>query len=126
MPLTLPPFREPRKSFRFQNDALPNPHFGRLLRDGCAQRQITPDFHYAADDLTELLWLVSAGTGLCPCSLLLGHQVPPGAELRPLSSAAPKLAISLMIPNHGTNAAALALSGVAREQAKLARGAHAT
>jgi hypothetical protein len=93
-----------------------NPHFGRLLQQACAEKKIAADFYPAGDQLSDLLWLVSAGLGCCPCSMLLREMLPPGAVVRPLVSA-PKLKLSLLIPKHSPATTALALAGIAREWA---------
>jgi DNA-binding transcriptional LysR family regulator len=91
-----------------------NPHFGRLLQQACAEKKIAADFCPAGDQLSDLLWLVSAGLGCCPCSMLLREMLPPGARVRPLVPA-PKLKLSLLIPKHNAAPTALAFVGIARE-----------
>jgi DNA-binding transcriptional LysR family regulator len=93
-----------------------NPHFGWLLQQSCAEKKITADFYPAGHQLSDLLWLVSAGLGCCPCSMLLREMLPPGAVARPLVSAS-KLKLSLLSPNHSPAPTALALAGIAREWA---------
>lgn len=92
-----------------------NPHFGRLLQEACHDAKVEPDFIAAGKDHAELLWLAAAGMGMCPCSLLLQHAVPPGAVLRPLSSSAPKLKIALILPQNEGSPTATALGGIAKE-----------
>ncbi len=94
-----------------------NRHFGRLLQDVCLERGISPEYRSVGEDFSDLLWLVSAGVGCCPCSMLLGHLVPPGAVLRPLASA-PKLSISLIVPGANAHPAAVALARLAVERAR--------
>ena len=92
-----------------------NPHFGRLLQEACHLARVEPDFVAAGKDHAELLWLVAAGLGLCPCSLLLQHTVPPGAVLRPLAGSAPRLKIALLLPTREGSPTAIALGGIAQE-----------
>jgi DNA-binding transcriptional LysR family regulator len=93
-----------------------NPHFGRLLQQACAEKKIAADFYPAGHQLSDLLWLVSAGLGCCPCSMLLSEMLPPGAIVRPLVSA-PRLKLSLLLPKHSPAPTAQALAGIARELA---------
>ena len=92
-----------------------NPHFGRLLQEACHEAKVEPDFLSAGKDHAELLWLVAAGMGICPCSLLLQHAIPPGAVLRPLTGRAPKLKIALILPKNHDSPTAAALGGIAKE-----------
>lgn len=98
-----------------------NPHFGRLLQQACSEKKIDADFYPAGHQLSDLLWLVSAGLGCCPCSMLLKDMLPPGAVLRPLVSA-PKLKLSLLLPKQGASPTAQALAGIAREWAARSGG----
>ena len=92
-----------------------NPHFGRLLQDACHLANVEPEFVAAGRDHAELLWLVAAGLGAAPCSLLLQHAIPPGAVLRPISNSGPKLKIALILPHQNASPTAMALSGIAKE-----------
>lgn len=92
-----------------------NPHFGRLLQDACHLARVEPEFIAVGKDHAELLWLVAAGMGVCPCSLLLRHAIPPGAVLRPISASAPKLKIALILPQQEASPTAAALGGIAKE-----------
>ena len=97
-----------------------NPHFGRLLQQACAEKKVAVDFYPAGQQLNDLLWLVSAGLGCCPCSMLLSEMLPPGAVLRPLISA-PKLRLGLLLPKQGAAPTARAFAGIAKEWAAQAR-----
>lgn len=95
-----------------------NPHFGRLLQQACAEKKVAADFYPAGHQLSDLLWLVSAGLGCCPCSMLLSEMLPAGAILRPLSPA-PRLKLCVLLPKHGAAPTSLAFAGIAREAAAL-------
>lgn len=62
-----------------------NPHYGQLLLTRCAQADVQPLVNYAADDLAALVWLVSAGLGVCPYPDSLTATAPRGVVFRPLS-----------------------------------------
>lgn len=62
-----------------------NPNYGQLVLGRCAQRDIQPAINYAADDLATLVWLVSAGLGVCPYPLSLATTAPRGVVLRPFA-----------------------------------------
>jgi DNA-binding transcriptional LysR family regulator len=60
-----------------------NPHYGQFFLQTCARHGARPVIDYAADDLGTLIWLVSAGLGVCPYPSSLAGHVPPGVILRP-------------------------------------------
>lgn len=60
-----------------------NPHYGQFFLQTCARHDARPVIDYAADDLPTLIWLVSAGLGVCPYPSSLANQVPPGVVVRP-------------------------------------------
>jgi DNA-binding transcriptional LysR family regulator len=62
-----------------------NPNYGQLLLGHCARLNVQPAINYAADDLATLVWLVSAGLGVCPYPLSLVSGAPRGVVFRPFS-----------------------------------------
>lgn len=60
-----------------------NPNYGQFFLQTCARHGARPEIDYAADDLPTLLWLVSAGLGVCPCPSSLADSLPAGAVARP-------------------------------------------
>jgi DNA-binding transcriptional LysR family regulator len=62
-----------------------NPNYGQLLLGRCAQLNVQPAINYAAADLATLVWLVSAGLGVCPYPLSLASTVPRGVAVRPFA-----------------------------------------
>lgn len=62
-----------------------NPNYGQLLLGRCAQQNVQPAVNYAADDLATLVWLVSAGLGVCPYPLSLAGTAPRGVVFRPFT-----------------------------------------
>jgi len=60
-----------------------NPHYGQFFLQTCARHGARPVIDYAADDLGTLIWLVSAGIGVCPYPSSLADHVPAGVILRP-------------------------------------------
>lgn len=70
-----------------------NPHFGRMLLDLATRRAVPLVPHPGAEDFPGLLWLVQAGLGIAPCSLLLADLLPRTLVVRPLRPAPPRLAV---------------------------------
>jgi DNA-binding transcriptional LysR family regulator len=68
-----------------------NPNYGQVFLRTCAERRASPVVNYAAGDLSALIWLVSAGLGVCPYPSSLTATAPPGVVFRPLSPACPAL-----------------------------------
>ena len=62
-----------------------NPHYGQFFLQTCARHGARPVIDYAADDLGTLIWLVSAGLGVCPYPSSLATHLPPGVAARPFS-----------------------------------------
>lgn len=62
-----------------------NPHYGQFFLQTCARHHARPEIDYAADDLGTLIWLVSAGLGVCPYPSSLADQLPAGVVVRPFS-----------------------------------------
>lgn len=68
-----------------------NHNFGLALRHACAAHGARPFFLHVAEDFHSLLWLVSAGLGICPAPASVVGQLPPGSVVRPLAKGAPPL-----------------------------------
>lgn len=68
-----------------------NPNFGLALRHACTARRVIPYFLQAAEDFHSLLWLVTAGLGICPAPASVVGHLPPGCVVRPLPKEAPSL-----------------------------------
>ena len=49
--------------------------------------------HHAAEDFPSLHWMVRAGFGIAPCSLLLSDSLPAGLVARSLRPSLPQLEI---------------------------------
>lgn len=60
-----------------------NPHYGQFFLQTCARHGARPVIDYAADDLGTLVWLVSAGLGVCPYPSSLAAEAPPGVKVLP-------------------------------------------
>jgi DNA-binding transcriptional LysR family regulator len=76
-----------------------NPNYGQLFLRTCAQHGASPIVNYAADDLSALIWLVSAGLGVCPYPSSLIASAPPGIVFRPFTPAGPRLELILLWAN---------------------------
>jgi DNA-binding transcriptional LysR family regulator len=70
-----------------------NPHFGGNLSDLAAQHGVMLKPVYSAEDFPSLHWMVRAGLGVAPCSLLLADSVASGLVVKRLRPSPPKLAI---------------------------------
>jgi DNA-binding transcriptional LysR family regulator len=68
-----------------------NQNFGLALRHGCAARRVRPFFLHVAEDFHSLLWLVSAGLGICPAPASVLERLPPGSVVRALAKGSPPL-----------------------------------
>ncbi len=75
-----------------------NPNYGQRLLGLCAQAGVQPAVNYAADDLFTLIWLTSAGLGVCPYPSSLVAQAPAGVVFRPLRPRLRGLELALMWP----------------------------
>jgi DNA-binding transcriptional LysR family regulator len=76
-----------------------NPNYGQLFLRTCAAHRVSPVVNYAADDLSALIWLVSAGLGVCPYPSSLAASAPPGIVFRPFIPAGPRLDLILRWAN---------------------------
>ena len=86
-----------------------NPNYGQRLLGLCAQHNVQPQVNYAADDLFTLIWLVSAGLGLCPYPSSLTETAPRGVVFRPLRPRLNRIELALMWPTAADSAPLLAL-----------------
>jgi DNA-binding transcriptional LysR family regulator len=62
-----------------------NPNYGQFFLQTCARHGAQPVVDYPADDLSTLIWLVSAGLGVCPYPSSLALSAPDGVKLLPFS-----------------------------------------
>jgi len=62
-----------------------NAHYGQLFLQHCSRHGAQPVVDYAADDLSTLVWMVSAGLGVCPYPSSLVESLPAGALALPFS-----------------------------------------
>lgn len=70
-----------------------NPSFGKNILALAVRAGIDLRAQHAAEDFPSLYWMVRAGLGFAPCSLLLTDSLPRGLVARPLRPAPPKLSI---------------------------------
>lgn len=70
-----------------------NPHFGQNLLDLAAKHGVLLTPLHAAEDFPSLHWMVRAGFGFAPCSLLLADALPGGLVARPVRPSLPRLEI---------------------------------
>lgn len=70
-----------------------NVHFGGNILELAARRGVELVPKYLAEDFPSLHWMVRAGLGVAPCSLLLNDSLPLGLTVRRLSPAPPRLRI---------------------------------
>lgn len=75
-----------------------NANYGQRLLQLCAERNVQPAVNYAADDLFTLIWLASAGLGICPYPSSLADQAPDGVVFRPFQPRLGDLELALMWP----------------------------
>jgi DNA-binding transcriptional LysR family regulator len=71
-----------------------NPHFGQLLLTHSAKHQVRLFPIHIAEDFPSLHWLVRAGLGIAPCSLLLADGLPRGLAANRLKPAPEKLEVN--------------------------------
>ena len=64
-----------------------NPYFGRLLLSHGATHGVQLSAIHEAQDFPSLHWMVRAGLGIAPCSLLLADAISPDLIVRPLEPA---------------------------------------
>jgi DNA-binding transcriptional LysR family regulator len=70
-----------------------NPYFGQNFLEFAAKHGVPLTATHAADDFPSLHWMVRAGLGVAPCSLLLRDTLPAGLVARPVRPMLPKLEI---------------------------------
>lgn len=70
-----------------------NPHFGRNFLALAESHGVALTALASAEDFPSMQWLVRAGLGVAPCSLLLADTLPAGLVARPLRPALPNLEI---------------------------------
>jgi DNA-binding transcriptional LysR family regulator len=70
-----------------------NPHFGGNLVELARERGVALEATRSAEDFPSLHWLVLAGMGVAPCSLLLADTLPAGLVAKPLQPSPPRLEI---------------------------------
>lgn len=73
-----------------------NPNYGQVFLRTCGEHRVSPAINYAAGDLSALIWLVSAGLGVCPYPSSLITTAPPGVVFRPFSPACAPLDLVLL------------------------------
>lgn len=71
-----------------------NLHFGQILLEFAARHGAALLAQHSAEDFPTLHWMVQAGFGIAPCSLLLADSVPRGLVLRALRPAPPRLLVN--------------------------------
>ena len=71
-----------------------NPHFGQLLLTHAAKHGVRLLPIHIAEDFPSLHWLVRAGLGIAPCSLLLAHGLPRGLRANRIRPAPEKLEVN--------------------------------
>lgn len=70
-----------------------NPYFGQNLLERCRRQGVDVVALHAAEDFPSLHWMVRAGLGVAPCSLLLADTLPAGLVAKPLQPPLPRLEI---------------------------------
>lgn len=70
-----------------------NPHFGQNFIELAQSHGVQLTAIHAAEDFPSLHWMVRAGFGIAPCSLLLVDTLPAGLVAKPVQPPLPKLAI---------------------------------
>jgi len=71
-----------------------NPHFGQLLLNHTAKHGIRLFPIHIAEDFPSLHWLVRAGLGIAPCSLLLADGLPRGLAASRIKPTPEKLEVN--------------------------------
>jgi DNA-binding transcriptional LysR family regulator len=71
-----------------------NPHFGHLLMTHAARHGVRLFPIHIAEDFPSLHWLVRAGLGIAPCSLLLADGLPRGLTANRIKPAPEKLGVN--------------------------------
>ncbi len=75
-----------------------NAHYGQLFLQHCSRHNAQPVVDYAADDLSTLVWMVSAGFGVCPYPSSLRDSLPAGAVMVPFSPRRKEMELVLSWP----------------------------
>lgn len=70
-----------------------NPHFGRNFLELARRHDVELTALHAAEDFPSMHWMVLAGFGVAPCSLLLAGTLGAGIVAKPIQPALPKLEI---------------------------------
>ena len=70
-----------------------NSYFGQNFLELAAKHGVALTALHAADDFPSMHWMVRAGLGFAPCSLLLRDALPTGLVARPIRPLLPKLEI---------------------------------
>jgi DNA-binding transcriptional LysR family regulator len=84
-----------------------NAHYGQLFLQHCSRHNARPVVEYAADDLSTLIWMVSAGLGVCPYPSSLVETLPPGTVCVPFSPHRREMDLVLLWRSEATAAPAL-------------------
>lgn len=70
-----------------------NPYFGQNFLEFAAKHGVSLTAVHAAEDFPSMHWMVRAGLGVAPCSLLLREALPTGLVAKPVRPLLPKLEI---------------------------------
>lgn len=70
-----------------------NPHFGQNFLELAARQGVSLTALHGADDFPSMHWMVRAGLGIAPCSLLLRDMLAAGLTARPVRPMLPRLEI---------------------------------
>jgi DNA-binding transcriptional LysR family regulator len=70
-----------------------NPHFGQNFLELAEKHGVKITALHVAEDFPSLHWMVRAGFGVAPCSLLLADALPGGLVAKPVRPLLPKLEI---------------------------------
>jgi DNA-binding transcriptional LysR family regulator len=70
-----------------------NPYFGQNFLELAAKYGVPLTATHVADDFPSLHWMVRAGLGVAPCSLLLRDTLPAGLVAKPVRPMLPRLEI---------------------------------
>ncbi len=73
-----------------------NPHFGRNFLELAAKHGVNLTALHAAEDFPSMHWMVRAGFGVAPCSLLLADALPGGLVGKLVRPSLPKLEIHVL------------------------------
>ena len=70
-----------------------NPYFGQNFVEVAQSNGVQLTAMHAAEDFPSMRWMVRAGFGIAPCSLLLSDTLPTGLVAKPVQPPLPKLEI---------------------------------